>query len=96
MIAQNSITFLILAAIAIVAAAILHYGCKYYVKDDIWSFLSKCIVGWFGAWLGSPIAGHWLHGWNYKDVYYIPAAIGAVGAIIIAVDIARMFGAKNQ
>lgn len=96
MIAQNSITFLILAGIVIVAAAILHYGFKYYVKDDCWSFLSKCVVGWFGAWLGTPVAGAWFDGMNYMNVYFIPAAIGAFGAIIVAVDVARMFGARDK
>ncbi len=96
MIGQNSISFLILAAIAVVVAAILHYGCKYYVKDDIWSFLSKCVVAWFGAWLGSPVLGHWFAGLNYHSIYYVPAVLGAVGAVIVAVDMARMFGARSS
>lgn len=95
MIGQNSITFLILAVIAIVVAAILHYGCKFYVKGDVWSFLSKCIVAWFGAWLGTPVIGAWFHGFHYGNVYYIPAVIGAVGATILAVDVARMWNARS-
>jgi uncharacterized membrane protein YeaQ/YmgE (transglycosylase-associated protein family) len=96
MLGQNSITFLILAVIAIVVAAILHYGCRSYVKDDIWSFLSKCVVAWIGAWLGTPVVGAWFAGWNYQHVYFIPAIIGAVGAVIVAVNCARMFAAKSN
>ena len=95
MIYENSISFLILAVIAIVVSAIFHYGFRYYVKNDCWSFLSKCVVGWFGAWLGTPVAGAWFHGLNYHNIYYIPAIIGAAGAVIVAVDVARMFGAKS-
>lgn len=94
MIGQNFISFLILAVIAVVVAAVLHYVCKFYVKDDFWSFLSKCVVGWLGAWLGTPVAGAWFSGLNYGNVYYIPAIVGAIGAVIVAVDVARMVNVR--
>jgi uncharacterized membrane protein YeaQ/YmgE (transglycosylase-associated protein family) len=95
MLQQDFVAFLILAVIAVVVSGVLHYVCKYYVTDDVWSFLSKCVVGWFGAWLGSPVLGHWFAGLNYGSVYYVPAVIGALGAVIVAVDMARMFAGRG-
>lgn len=88
----NSISFLILAFIAIAVSAVLHYGFRLYVRRDIWAFLSKCVIAWFGAWLGSPVVGHWFSGMHYMNVWFVPATIGAVGAVILTYDIARTFG----
>jgi uncharacterized membrane protein YeaQ/YmgE (transglycosylase-associated protein family) len=87
--------FLILLAISVVVSAILHFGLEYYVTPGNWSFVSKVVVGWFGAWLGTPIFGRWLPGMNYMDVYYIPAAIGAFAALVVAVDLVTMLAGKS-
>ena len=88
----NSISFLILAFIAIAVSAVLHYGFRLYLRRDIWAFLSKCVIAWFGAWLGPPVIGHWFSGMHYMNVWFVPATIGAVGAVILTYDIARTFG----
>lgn len=51
-------------------------------------------VAWFGAWLRTPVAGAWFHGLNYS-IDYIPAILGAIAEVILAVDVARMVGARS-
>jgi hypothetical protein len=43
-----------------------------------------------GAWLGSPVLGHWWPGLQYHDVYYIPAILGSLALIVVAVDVGTM------
>ena len=93
MIGMDFISFLILLIISVVVSAILHYYFEYYVTPGEWSFASKVVVGWFGAWLGSPIFGYWPNGTpnlHYGNVWYIPAILGAAALIIVAVDVAAM------
>ncbi len=89
MIGMDFISFLILLVISIVVSAILHYGLKFYAIPGTTSFLSKIIVGWVGAWLGSPVLGHWWEALNYKEVYYIPAILGSLASLILAVDLVK-------
>jgi uncharacterized membrane protein YeaQ/YmgE (transglycosylase-associated protein family) len=92
------INFLILLIISVAVSTILHYHFKYYVTPGIWSFCSKVAVGWIGAWLGSPIFGHWpsrIPSLHYQDVWYIPAILGALALIIVAVDVATMATMRN-
>ncbi len=89
MIGMDFVSFLILLVISAVVAAILHYGCKYYVTPGIWSFGAKVVVGWIGAWLGSPVFGYWPHripSLQYENIWFIPAILGAVALIVVAVD----------
>jgi uncharacterized membrane protein YeaQ/YmgE (transglycosylase-associated protein family) len=90
MIGMNFLSFLILLVISLAVSAVLHYGLKYYVTPGIWSFFAKVTVGWVGAWLGSPVLGHWPHGIQYQSVYVIPAILGALGSLVVAVDLVRM------
>jgi uncharacterized membrane protein YeaQ/YmgE (transglycosylase-associated protein family) len=82
--------FLILLVISVVVSWVLHFGLNYYVTPGPWSFASKVVVGWFGAWLGTPVFGRWFPGMNYMDIYYIPAVIGAFAALVVAVDLVSM------
>ena len=77
-------SFLILLVISIVVCAILHYGCKYYVTAGPWSYCSKVVVGWIGAWLGSPVFGNWWDGLVWGQFYYIPAILGAAAMVIVS------------
>jgi uncharacterized membrane protein YeaQ/YmgE (transglycosylase-associated protein family) len=98
MIGMTFISFLILLIISVVASAVLHYGFRYYVTPGHWSFCSKVAVGWVGAWLGSPVLGHWPHkipNLHYEDVWFIPAILGALGLLIVAVDVATMMRSKS-
>jgi uncharacterized membrane protein YeaQ/YmgE (transglycosylase-associated protein family) len=93
MIGMDFLSFLALLIISVVVSAILHYGLEYYVTPGHWSFGSKVVVGWVGAWLGSPVFGHWPQGianLSYGNVYYIPAILGAAAMIIVAVDVGQM------
>lgn len=86
MIGIDFISFLILLAIGAVVAAGLHYGLSYYVIPGHWSFLSKVVWGWLGAWLGSPVFGHWFPEVKYQEVYIIPAILGAAALLVIVID----------
>lgn len=88
---MDFMSFLILLIISIVVSGILHYGFKYYIVPGFWSYLSKVLIGWFGAWLGSPIFGYWWEGVNYEDVYIIPAILGCLLFGIFAVDLVKTF-----
>jgi uncharacterized membrane protein YeaQ/YmgE (transglycosylase-associated protein family) len=93
MIGMDFISFLILLVISVVVSAILHYGLNYYVTPGVWSFCSKLVVGWIGAWLGSPVFGYWPHevpGLGYGNVWFIPAILGSLAALVLAVDLVKM------
>jgi uncharacterized membrane protein YeaQ/YmgE (transglycosylase-associated protein family) len=83
-------SFLILLVISVAVSWILHFGLEYYVTPGLWSFASKVVVGWFGAWLGTPVFGRWFPGLNYNDVYFIPAILGACAILLVAVDLVKM------
>ena len=86
MIGMDFISFLILLIISVVLSGILHFVFKYYIVPGWWSFLSKVLIGWIGAWLGSPVFGYWWQGLNYKQVYIVPAILGCLLLLICAVD----------
>lgn len=90
MIGMDFISFLILLIISIVVSAILHFVFRYYVTPDVWSFLSKIVVGWIGAWLGSPVLGYWWDPIRYHSVYIIPAIVGSFALLILAIDVMKM------
>lgn len=89
MIGMDFVSFLILLVISVVVSAILHYGAKFYIVPGTTSFLAKVILGWLGAWLGSPILGYWWAGLNYEQVYFIPAILGSFALLVLAVDILK-------
>ncbi|MGM0380513.1 MAG: hypothetical protein ACQEP7_00850 [bacterium] len=95
MIGMSFISFLILLAISVVVALIFHFG-GYNIRSGWDSFVNKVIIGWVGAWLGTPVIGYWpdRFDWlSYSDanvtICIIPAIIGAFALVIFAVDIAR-------
>jgi uncharacterized membrane protein YeaQ/YmgE (transglycosylase-associated protein family) len=93
MIGMDFISFLILLIISVVVSAILHYGLKYYVTPGLYSFCSKVVLGWVGAWLGSPVLGYWPHRlpfFHYGDIWFIPAILGSLAVLLVAVDLAKM------
>jgi uncharacterized membrane protein YeaQ/YmgE (transglycosylase-associated protein family) len=90
MIGMDFMSFLTLLIISVVVSGILHYGLNYYVTPGYESFCSKIVVGWIGAWLGSPVFGHWWPGLRYHDVYIVPAILGSLAVLIVAIDIGKM------
>lgn len=89
MIGMDFVSFLILLIISVVVSAALHYGLSYYVNPGLDSFFAKVIIGWAGAWLGSPVLGHWWEGLKYGQVYIIPAILGSIAAVVLAVDMVK-------
>jgi uncharacterized membrane protein YeaQ/YmgE (transglycosylase-associated protein family) len=77
--------FLVLLVAGLVAAVVMHYLIRYRFLEEIDGFLGKVIAGWVGAWLGSPIIGHWFESVKIANIYLIPALLGAfAGAFVVA------------
>jgi uncharacterized membrane protein YeaQ/YmgE (transglycosylase-associated protein family) len=93
MIGMDFASFLALLIISVLVSGILHYGFKFYVRAGTASYLSKVVIGWFGAWLGSPVFGHWWEGLNYEQVYYVPAILGSLAMVFLVVDCVKTCGA---
>jgi uncharacterized membrane protein YeaQ/YmgE (transglycosylase-associated protein family) len=84
-------SFILLLIISVVVSLILHYGLKFYVTTGFGSFLGKVIVGWIGGWLGSPVLGHWGPSVNSDQVFIIPAILGCLALLALAVDLVETF-----
>jgi uncharacterized membrane protein YeaQ/YmgE (transglycosylase-associated protein family) len=78
-------SFLTLVVISLIAALIMHYVIRYRVLDGADGLLWKWVVGWVGAWLGTPVLGHWFPGISIASVYIVPAFLGGfIGAFLAA------------
>jgi uncharacterized membrane protein YeaQ/YmgE (transglycosylase-associated protein family) len=77
MIGMHFWAFLVLLVAGVVAAAVLHYLIRYRFLEGIDGFLGKLGAGWVGAWLGSPVFGHWVEPVKLAGIYLIPALLGA-------------------
>jgi uncharacterized membrane protein YeaQ/YmgE (transglycosylase-associated protein family) len=88
MIGMNFISFLILLIISIVVSGVLHFAVKFYIVPGWRSYASKVLIGWIGAWLGSPVFGYWPHplSLNYQEVWIVPAILGALAIEVFVVD----------
>jgi uncharacterized membrane protein YeaQ/YmgE (transglycosylase-associated protein family) len=75
MIGMTFPTFLTLLFIGFISSIVLHAFVGYRVLPGFDGFLSKWAVAWIGAWLGSPVLGHW--GGYIAGVYIVPALLGA-------------------
>jgi hypothetical protein len=93
-IAIDLVSFVLLLIIACVVAGVLHYGFKYYAMPGQWSFWSKVVVGWVGAWGGSTF-WHWWPGGRYNEVYFAPAVIGSLGLLIVVIYLEKLFWSKT-
>ncbi|MHB8579157.1 MAG: hypothetical protein ACYDA4_04760 [Ignavibacteriaceae bacterium] len=89
MFGMDFISFLVLLVVSIVVSAILHFLCKWYIRPGFESFLSKVVLGWIGAWLGSPVLGYWFEGFKYKQIYIIPAIVGSFAFLIMLMDLVK-------
>jgi uncharacterized membrane protein YeaQ/YmgE (transglycosylase-associated protein family) len=98
MIGMNFRALLILFVAALIAAGVLHYVIRYRFLEGFDGFVAKCIAGWVGAWLGSPVLGHRFERAKLANVYLIPALLGAfVGAFVVAATgktLAKAFSTK--
>jgi uncharacterized membrane protein YeaQ/YmgE (transglycosylase-associated protein family) len=92
---MDFMSFLVLLIISVVVCGILHFGFKYYIVPGFWSYLSKVLIGWVGAWLGSPVFGKWWEGVNYGEVYIVPAILGCLFLVVFAVDFVKTSKGKK-
>jgi len=96
MIGMDFVSFIILLIISIVVSGILHFVLKLYIIPGWRSYISKVAIGWIGAWLGSPVFGYWWQGLNYKEVYIVPAILGSLAILVLAVDIIKTLGTQSK
>ncbi|HEY6291331.1 MAG TPA: GlsB/YeaQ/YmgE family stress response membrane protein [Terriglobia bacterium] len=89
MIGMNFESFLTLLIISLIAALIMHYAIGYRVLDGFDGFLWKWVAGWLGAWLGTPVLGHWFQGIVISDVYIVPALLGGFIAAFLAAAVCK-------
>jgi len=80
MLGMDFSAFAVLSVAAVLAAAVLHYVVRYRFLEGFDGFLGKVCAGWLGAWLGSPIIGHWFERFKIADIYLVPALLGAFAA----------------
>lgn len=79
MIGMNFGAFLTLLILGLIASIVMHAIVRYRALAGVDGFALKWIAGWIGAWLGSPVLGHWW--FQVQGIYIIPALLGAfVGA----------------
>ena len=81
MIGMSFFAFLVLSVIAVAVSLIMHYAIKVRL---ISGYTCKLIIAWIGAWLGSPVFGHWFNPIQVEKVYIIPALLGAFAALFLA------------
>ena len=78
--------FLVLLVGSLIAAGVMHYLVRYRFLEGFDGFVGKVIAAWVGAWLGSPVLGHWFEPLKLANIYLIPALLGAfAGAFVVAV-----------
>lgn len=87
MLGMSLLSFLILTFIGAVVAATYHYVIRYRFLEGNDAVVGKLMIGWLGAWLGSPVLGHWL--WKVENVYIVPAILGAIAAIHLTILTAK-------
>jgi uncharacterized membrane protein YeaQ/YmgE (transglycosylase-associated protein family) len=87
MLGMSLLSFLILTFISAVVAAAYHYVIRYHFLEGNDAMVGKLVIGWLGAWLGSPVLGHWL--WKVENVYIVPALLGAIATIHLTILTAK-------
>jgi uncharacterized membrane protein YeaQ/YmgE (transglycosylase-associated protein family) len=87
MLGMSLLSFLILTFIGAVVAATYNYVIRYRFLEGNDAVVGKLIIGWLGAWLGSPVLGHWL--WKVENVYIVPAILGAIVTIHLTILTAK-------
>jgi uncharacterized membrane protein YeaQ/YmgE (transglycosylase-associated protein family) len=83
MIGMSFLSFVILLGIGVIVAAVSHFVLRYRFLEGFDSFFAKIALGWFGAWLGSPVLGYWSY--KFENVYIVPAILGSITAVLLNV-----------
>jgi len=79
MLGMSFLSFLVLSVIGAAVACMYHFALRYRFLEGTAALFGKLVVGWVGAWLGSPVLGHWF--WKVENVYIVPAILGAIATI---------------
>ena len=81
MIGMSFNSFATLLLIGAFAAFVIHYIARYRIVHGVQGFFGKMIIGWMGAWLGSPVLGHWGENLRVENIYLVPALLGSIAAV---------------
>jgi len=79
MLGMSFLSFLLLLVIGAVVAVAYHNVFRYRFLEGNDALFGKLIVGWLGAWVGTPVFGHWL--WKFENIYVVSAILGAIAAV---------------
>ena len=97
MIDMDFLEFLTLLIISLIASLIVHFGYRSRSLKRSDGFFLEWITGWFFAWLGSPVFGHWFASLSVQNVYLIPALLGGlVGAFCTSVAIKEVLSLQKS
>jgi uncharacterized membrane protein YeaQ/YmgE (transglycosylase-associated protein family) len=90
MIGMGFPSFLTLLVIGGVCAFFFHSMLKLRVLHTGEGYLCQMIMGWLGAWIGSPVLGHWSWMVPSSNVYLVPAILGSGAAIYTLIALFRI------
>lgn len=82
MINMGFLSFLILLIIGIIVSLVMFFGLKGKGKIP-GGYQASLICGYLGAWVGTPVFGKWDF-LTFYNVSIIPAILGAIAAILLA------------
>lgn len=82
--------FLTLFIISFIAAIVIHSGIRYRFLGGVDGFFAKWILGWLGAWVATPVLGHWFPGVAIGGQYIIPAFLGAFSSAFMIAAVCKM------
>lgn len=82
--------FLALLIVGFIAAIVIHSFIRYRMMEGFDGFMAKWVTGWIGAWLGSPVLGHWW--FRIQNVYMIPALVGAFAGAFMCAYLVKALG----
>lgn len=96
MIGMGFESFLTLFVISFIAAIVIHNVIGYQFLGGVDGFFSKWIFGWLGAWVASPVLGHWFAGVAIGGQYIFPAFLGAFSTAFMITAVCKAMAMTRQ